>query len=802
MPSQSQCTLNFADWIGQHRRATEELRAESPGIKAMHQAIECALPDRALELVDAADPRHVDPAELDWVRCRALWENSRWDEVRALAAAIPAEQLCDPLRLRVLIRAAWTDLLRADLQGEFVRAVERLRPWMVQGGSMSHTADLAHLDAYRHLVFDDDPELAAQRASLAASLYLHLEERGPEIKSRILCVRIRAIEGQLAAAGEEARLCVEAARQSGHPRLLVQALNADATVAFRRGDWSRSLETYDAALRLAEEFEDTRWRVAVQANRARVLAFRGDLEEAERILEELRPERSNEATTVAAVLDEYRGQVALLRGEAQQALAYFDAALARLIRDGVQSYERPQALLRKAEALIALEDYEEAHACAEEALKRLARYPRTLERGHLLHLRGIANLKCGRPRDASTDFESAIAALRRVGDQWTLLRCLLDRAESTLVDAQQCVSDCTEARALAVRLGHADLEERAHRSLTRGELRLHRLSESATGSSLSTGMVAECAAMRALVAEARMVGASDHRVLLQGETGTGKEVFARFLHESSSRKSGPFVPVNCAAIPEQLFEREFFGHARGSFTGAVREARGLVEEAAGGTLFLDELGELPFALQPKLLRLLQEGSFRRVGETRERRANLRIISATNRPLRDAVSEGKFRDDLFYRLSGFELKLPPLRERLEDLTPLAWTFLRECAGPRREAAIEPAAWRALREYAWPGNVRELQSAVESAWLRARATGVIRLEHLPATIRTRPALRGVPRMDLLRAVRRTEREMILEALGRARYRRADAAQLLGIGRNTLYEKMKKLGIRPQEAERELG
>ena len=160
-----------------------------------------------------------------WVRCRALWECSRWDEVRALAAAIPVEKLCEPLPLRVLIRAAWTDLLRADLQGEFLGAVERFRSWVVQDGSLCHTADLAHLDAYRHLVFEDDLELAGQCAGLAASLYAHLEERGPEIKSRILCIRILAIEGQLASATNEARLCIEAARQTGHPRLLAQALN-------------------------------------------------------------------------------------------------------------------------------------------------------------------------------------------------------------------------------------------------------------------------------------------------------------------------------------------------------------------------------------------------------------------------------------------------------------------------------------------------------------------------------------------------------------------------------------------------
>jgi transcriptional regulator with PAS, ATPase and Fis domain len=338
-------------------------------------------------------------------------------------------------------------------------------------------------------------------------------------------------------------------------------------------------------------------------------------------------------------------------------------------------------------------------------------------------------------------------------------------------------------------VGLPDAEARACSALGRAEAQMHRVDCAAP----AAGIIAECAAMRDLIVEARMAGASGKPVLLQGETGTGKEVFARFLHEASPRAGKAFVAVNCAAIPESLFEREVFGHARGAFTGAHRESPGLVQEASGGTLFLDEVGELPASLQPKLLRLLQEGSYRRVGESRSRIADLRIVSATNRPLREAVSLGRFRDDLFYRLSGLELRLPPLRERPEDLTPLVLGFLHRELGP--DVAVDPQAWRALRAYSWPGNVRELETAVGAATVRAAGGGIIREEHLPEPVRERSGCTIDSRLDLGLAVRRTERELILEALARARFRRTEAAQLLGIGRNTLYEKMRKLGISPE-------
>lgn len=794
MPEQKSTLLNLADWIDERHRATAEVGAA--GIDAMHLAIDCALPDRALELADQETVVPGDEDELLWVRCRALWEKSRWDEVCALAADLPTEEPPAPLRVRIRLRAAWTDLIRGRPEGEFLGAVNRLRPWVHRNGSLAHHADLAHLDAYRALTIDDDLPAAAERTRLSSSLYAHLGEPTSEIKCRILGVRILAIEGQLAAAAAEAQRCVERARESRHPLLLIQALNACGTVAWRQGDWKRADEAYRAAVRLAEEFDESRWKFSVLANQARLLACRGEPGPAASLLDRIGREFPHTTGPLFAILEEYRGQVALIQGEARVALGHFENCEQELVRSHIQSYERAEVLLRKGEALVALEEFEAAELCLNQGLERLSHYPQALERGHILHQRGLCRAQRARPREALADLDRAVVELRGVGDRWNLFRCLLDRATIGVASDEQRVADATEARVLASLLGNPGSTRAAEAELARAEARLHRGPEPVPAS--TGGMVAEGKAMKAVVAEARLVAASDHPVLLQGETGTGKEVFARFLHEHSARASGPFVPVNCAAIPEALFEREFFGHAKGAFTGAHRGGPGLVEEAEGGTLFLDEVGELPATLQPKLLRLLQDGGYRRVGETRARRVDLRIVSATNRPLADAVSDGSFRADLFYRLRGFELVLPPLRERAEDLIPLAWTFLARQAGAA-EAAIDPAALRVMCAYAWPGNVRELESSIASAWVRARESGVIRAVHLPQAVQARDRRQVARRLDLSHAVRRTERQLILTALERSQFRRTDAAALLGIGRNTLYEKMRRLGIRPEPAAR---
>jgi DNA-binding NtrC family response regulator len=283
----------------------------------------------------------------------------------------------------------------------------------------------------------------------------------------------------------------------------------------------------------------------------------------------------------------------------------------------------------------------------------------------------------------------------------------------------------------------------------------------------------------------------DATVLIQGETGTGKELVARAIHYASPRADRPFVVVDCAALPETLFESELFGHERGAFTGAVAARRGLFETADGGTCFLDEIGELSPALQAKLLRVLQERVVRRVGGNESTPVNLRIIAATNRDLKKLVEEGAFREDLFFRLSVVTMVVPPLRERPQDIPLLAQHFLQKYARAygKPVAGFAPAALNRLGEYHWPGNVRELEHAVERA-VALCSSGILLLEDLPSQLRA-----GVipgPRLPLpgmtLEDVKRWYVNRVLEEVGGNKLR---AAELLGIDRRTLYRILDRQG-----------
>jgi transcriptional regulator with GAF, ATPase, and Fis domain len=224
--------------------------------------------------------------------------------------------------------------------------------------------------------------------------------------------------------------------------------------------------------------------------------------------------------------------------------------------------------------------------------------------------------------------------------------------------------------------------------------------------------------LRKVMQQVQLVAPTDATVLITGESGTGKELVARAIHEQSARRERPLIKLNCSAVPEGLFESEFFGHVRGAFTGALKDKPGRFELADGGTLFLDEIGEVPLAMQAKLLRVLQEQELERLGDTRTRKVNVRVIAASNRDLKKEVDEGGFRRDLFYRLSVFPIEVPPLRERPDDIAPLAMHFIKQSTHRmnRREPQVSKAALNHLANYQWPGNVRELQNTVEqeSCW----------------------------------------------------------------------------------------
>jgi two-component system response regulator HydG len=305
----------------------------------------------------------------------------------------------------------------------------------------------------------------------------------------------------------------------------------------------------------------------------------------------------------------------------------------------------------------------------------------------------------------------------------------------------------------------------------------------------------------AALADARKVAATETTVLLTGESGTGKEVLARAIHDASPRADGPFLALNCAALPETLIESELFGHERGAFTGADRLKLGRFELAAGGTLFLDEMGELAPAAQAKLLRVLQERRYERVGGTTTLEADVRLVAATNRDLERAVAERRFREDLYYRLAVFRIHLPPLRERGEDVVLLADHFVRQLGATlgHPEPGLSRAARDRLLAHPWPGNIRELQNALERARILAGGE-LISPEQLG--IMPRPARQAsssaaavpapISRTADVHALAEIEREMIRDALQRARGNKSRAAAALGLSRTRLYTRLYRLGL----------
>jgi DNA-binding NtrC family response regulator len=317
---------------------------------------------------------------------------------------------------------------------------------------------------------------------------------------------------------------------------------------------------------------------------------------------------------------------------------------------------------------------------------------------------------------------------------------------------------------------------------------VERLSRVVTASAQprESGLVGRSESFNAALSALQRAAPSQIPVLLQGESGTGKELFARALHTASPRAGGPLVVVDCTGLSETLFESELFGHERGAFTGAMQRKIGLAETAHGGTLFLDEIGDVPLPMQVKLLRLIESGTFRRVGGVDTLHADFRIVAATHKPLKRMVEDGTFRQDLYYRISAFPVHLPPLRERVDDIALLANSLLQRMAGNDR-LRVDDEALAALKRYAFPGNVRELRNLLERARLFADE-GVIRLRDLPEDVLGTQAAAALPRAKGQDA----DKARLSHALATFQGTREELARHLGLSERTLYRRLKDYGL----------
>jgi DNA-binding NtrC family response regulator len=327
---------------------------------------------------------------------------------------------------------------------------------------------------------------------------------------------------------------------------------------------------------------------------------------------------------------------------------------------------------------------------------------------------------------------------------------------------------------------------------------------------LLTGFICASESMQRVVEQVQSLQSNDLTVLITGESGTGKELVARAIHVGSLRSAGTFLPYNCTTTTRELADSQLFGHRRGAFTGAVTEQPGLVRAAAGGTLFLDEVGDLPFDVQPKLLRFLEQGEILPVGDTKPLRVDVRVLAATNADLEQRVSEGKFREDLYYRLSVIRIHIPPLRQRRDEIPHLATFFLREAADRlnKPDVGLSPEVLGLFASYWWPGNVRQLRNEVQRAVALAAPGSTVVPEHLSPDLMAevpvgqaptgnggagasgRPTLKAGQRLaDLVDEV---ERGLITESLDRAGGNIAETARVLGLTRRGLYLKLKRLGL----------
>jgi len=557
----------------------------------------------------------------------------------------------------------------------------------------------------------------------------------------------------------------------------------------KQGDWERALEHYRDADQVYRQVGDPLALTRTGIGLGNVARLQRRFSESETLLDAaLVRARGCGARREEVLAIEFLGELDADRDEPARALEHYDEALALAetvapAGDLVVELER-----RRSEVLVALQQPDEAAQAAERALRLAERTDDRLEYAVVHRAFGLVAWARGNHEDAMQYWRRAVKLLAGCRERLELARTLflLGRAEHDARDARRHL---VRAAALYAELGLQGALESCERELQRllGPAEPPAPPASFLGRRhRAPTLVAWSRSMQRVETLARRAAATELSVLITGETGTGKELVARTIHASSPRAQRPFLAVNCGALRADLALSQLFGHRKGAFTGAHAEGVGLVEAAHGGTLFLDEVGELPLDVQVTLLRFLESGEYLRLGETQVRRADVRIIAATNRELRTAEGEKMFRRDLLFRLNEIEIRLPALRERGEDILPLARHFITFYGGleaPRLSLDADAV----LRSYAWPGNVRELENVMKRvAALHAGEEVVDAGAVLPFLDRGRPA----PSPDEARYER--ERAEILAAFDQAHGNRSRTAEVLGVSRKTLYARLKRLNL----------
>ena len=584
------------------------------------------------------------------------------------------------------------------------------------------------------------------------------------------------------------RTALEVHRRTGHFPSTARALVNLGIVYQKSGEWERALECYVQADQVYQQLSDPLRLAATRIARGNIARLQRRFEEAAGLFEDaLQKARQHGAAREEVLALEFLGELDQDRDLPAEALARYDGALGLAERVAPEGDLVVEIERRRADALVVLGRLEEAQRACERALRLAEKIEDRLE--FALAHRAAARIAAARGRPAE--------ALQGLADTVRMLTDCRERYElgRTLFELGRVVSDPREARRHLYRASALFTELSAHHwlDLTDGELqRRFGPAPEATPQTPAPGrrhraptLVAYSHAMQRVEALARRAASTDLSVLITGETGTGKELIARTIHTLSGRANRPFLAVNCGALRVELALSQLFGHRKGAFTGAHADAAGLVEAVDGGTLCLDEVGELPHDVQVTLLRFLETGEYLRLGETKVRRSEVRIIASTNRELRGGEGERLFRRDLLFRLNEIEIRVPPLRERLDDIIPLARHFLAfygGISGPQLGADTEAV----LLSHPWPGNVRELENVMKRvAALHAgdeRLDASALLPFLMHPAEPRPARTGEEQ----------ERAAILAAYQQAGGNKSRVAEMLGVSRKTLYARLKRLHL----------